>query len=84
MYLLYRQFYRTNSRTSLHSDHFGGGGGLVSDSSEVEEPLHFTSTVTSSTRGPGGQSRNTRNTAPSSPTLKPKDIRSVRKNVTTF
>ena len=27
---------------------------LRSDSSDVEEPVHFTSTVTSSTRGPGG------------------------------
>lgn len=48
-----RHFYRTNSRSSLHSEQLMGGPG-VSDSSEVEEPLHFTSTVTSSTRGPGG------------------------------
>ena len=32
------------------SEHFGHR----SDSSDVDEPVHFTSTVTSSTRGPGG------------------------------
>ena len=41
---------RATSKNSINSEHFG----LRSDSSDVEEPVHFTSTVTSSTRGPGG------------------------------
>ena len=42
--------FRATSKNSINSEHFG----LRSDSSDVEEPIHFTSTVTSSTRGPGG------------------------------
>merc|ERR1719225_157646 len=45
-----RPFHRATSKNSINSEHFG----LRSDSSDVEEPVHFTSTVTSSTRGPGG------------------------------
>ena len=41
---------RATSKNSINSEHFA----LRSDSSDVEEPVHFTSTVTSSTRGPGG------------------------------
>ena len=41
---------RATSKNSINSEHFVPR----SDSSDVEEPVHFTSTVTSSTRGPGG------------------------------
>lgn len=47
---LYCYFPRATSKNSINSEHFV----LRSDSSDVEEPVHFTSTVTSSTRGPGG------------------------------
>merc|ERR1719225_1963819 len=45
-----RPFARATSKNSINSEHFA----LRSDSSDVEEPVHFTSTVTSTTRGPGG------------------------------
>merc|ERR1719195_2002417 len=45
-----RPFARATSKNSINSEHFVPR----SDSSDVEEPVHFTSTVTSSTRGPGG------------------------------
>jgi len=45
-----RPFHRATSKNSIMSEHFGHR----SDSSD-EEPIHFTSTVTSSTRGPGSQ-----------------------------
>merc|ERR1719400_2365338 len=46
-----RSFQRANSKNSLTSEMFGG---RLSDSDSGEEGPHFTSTVTSSTRGPGG------------------------------
>merc|ERR1719347_1869281 len=46
-----RAFQRATSKNSINSEHFGAGR---SDSSDTEEPTHFTSTVTSTTRGPGG------------------------------
>merc|ERR1719209_1856423 len=46
-----RSFQRANSKNSLTSEMFGG---RLSDSESGEEGPHFTSTVTSSTRGPGG------------------------------
>ena len=45
-----RTFQRATSKHSVNSEHFPAR----SDSSDHEEPTHFTSTVTSSTRGPGG------------------------------
>jgi len=45
-----RTFQRATSKNSINSEHFG----VRSDSSDNEEPVHFTSTVTSTTRGPGG------------------------------
>merc|ERR1712106_512261 len=45
-----RTFQRATSKHSVNSEHFAAR----SDSSDPEEPTHFTSTVTSSTRGPGG------------------------------
>jgi hypothetical protein len=45
-----RTFQRATSKNSVNSEHFGPR----SDSSENDEPTHFTSTVTSTTRGPGG------------------------------
>lgn len=47
-----RTFQRANSKTSLTSELFGGG--RLSDTDSADDGLHFTSTVTSSTRGPGG------------------------------
>merc|ERR1719474_111654 len=55
-----RTFYRATSKNSVASEHFGPSGGGITDSSDVEDAghpshtAHFTSTVTSSTRGPGG------------------------------
>ena len=41
--------FRATSKNSVNSEHFlGGGGGHRSDSSDTEEPVHFTSVVTSS------------------------------------
>ena len=44
-----RPGFRATSKNSVNSEHFlGGGGGHRSDSSDTEEPVHFTSVVTSS------------------------------------